>query len=111
LHRFVRERRIRLAPDSHFLGERPRLPSLVGKPVTQEELAYHLGISRGGYSRFETGTAAGFSISLLSRLGDLLQLSAPERAELVRLARPELAPVVSRDSTDLYEALGVVRRG
>jgi hypothetical protein len=29
---------------------------------------------------------------------------------LVRLAIPELAPVISRDSTDIYEALGVVRR-
>jgi transcriptional regulator with XRE-family HTH domain len=86
------------------------MPIRIGKRVTQEELAEHLGISRGWYTRFEAGAPAGFSIALLNRLGDLLLLSAPERAELVRLAVPELAPVVSRGSTNLYEALGVVRR-
>jgi hypothetical protein len=40
----------------------------------------------------------------------MLLLFASERAELMRLAKPELAPVVSRGSTDLYEALGDVRR-
>jgi hypothetical protein len=39
-----------------------------------------------------------------------LLLSAPERAELMRLAMPELPPVVPRDSINLYEALGVVHR-
>jgi hypothetical protein len=32
-------------------------------------------------------------------------LSAADRAELGRLATPELAPVVSQDSTKLYEVL------
>jgi hypothetical protein len=110
LHRFVRERRMRLAPESHFLGDRPRLPIRVGKRVTQEELAEHLEISRGWYARFEGGGPAVFSTRLLGRLGDMLLLRAAERAELVRLAMPELAPLVLRDSTDLHEALGVVRR-
>src|ERR1700730_16853779 len=110
LHRFVRERRMRLAPESHFLGERPRLPIRVGKRVTQEELAEHLEISRVWYARFEAGAPAVFSIPLLSRLGDMLLLSAPERAALIRLARAELAPGVPPDSTNLYEAFGVVRR-
>jgi transcriptional regulator with XRE-family HTH domain len=110
LHRFVRERRLQLAPESLFLGEQPRLPNRIGKPVTQEEIAEHLGISRGWYSRFEVGAPVAFSLPLLNRLGDVLLLSAPERAKLMRLAMPELAPIVSRDSTDLYEALGVVRR-
>jgi hypothetical protein len=47
---------------------------------------------------------------LLGRLGDVLLLSEPERAELLRLAMPDLAPVVPRDASALYEALGVVRR-
>src|SRR5260370_18855246 len=104
LHRFVRERRMRLARGSHFLGERPRLPIRVGKRVTQEELAEHLEISRGWYARFEAGAPPVFSIPLLSRLGDMLLLSAPERAELLRLALPGLAPVVPRNSTTLYAA-------
>lgn len=79
LHRFVRERRLRLAPESHFLGASPRLATRIGKPVTQEELAEQLGISRGWYSRFEAGRPAGFSIPLLGRLSDLLLLSAPDR--------------------------------
>lgn len=110
LHRFVRERRLRLAPESRFLGEYPRWPSRIGRRVSQEELANHLGISRGWYARFEAGAPAGFSISLLVRLGDILLLSAPERAELVRLAIPEAAPIVTADSTSLCEALGGVRR-
>ena len=55
LHRFVRERRLRLAPESPVLGGSPRYPTRIGKFVTQEELAEHLGISRGWYSRFEVG--------------------------------------------------------
>jgi transcriptional regulator with XRE-family HTH domain len=82
----------------------------VGKRVTQEELAEHLEISRGWYARFEAGAPAAFSMRLLSRLGDMLLLTAQDRAELMRLAMPELAPVVRRDRTNLYEALGVVRR-
>jgi transcriptional regulator with XRE-family HTH domain len=82
----------------------------VGKRVTQEELAEHLEISRGWYARFEAGAPAAFSLPLLSRLGDILLLSEPERAELVRLAMPELPPVVLRDSTNLYDTLAVVRR-
>lgn len=97
LHRFVRERRLRLAPESHFLGEHLRLGSRVGKRVTQEELAEHLGISRQWYARFEGGAPAGFSTQLLSRLCDLLLLSSRERAELVRLAIPQLVYLVRED--------------
>ena len=110
LHHFVRERRARLVPDSHFLGDVPRFPARIGKPVTQEELAEHLGISRQWYSRFESGAAAGFSTRLLNRLGDLLLLPPMERAELMRLATPEHATIVSRDSTALYEALRDMRQ-
>jgi transcriptional regulator with XRE-family HTH domain len=110
LRRFVREGRLRLAPESRFLGESPRLPIRVGKRVTQEELAEHLGISRNWYVRFEGGAPARFSTQLLSRLGDMLLLSLPERAELMRLAMPELAPVVSENSSALYEALRDLRR-
>jgi transcriptional regulator with XRE-family HTH domain len=109
LHRFVRGRRLRLAPESPFLGESARLPNRVGKPVTQEELAEHLGISRGWYSRFEVGSPVEFSVPLLNRLGDILLLSSAERAELMGLAVPELAPVVSGESGALYEALRDVR--
>jgi hypothetical protein len=40
----------------------------------------------------------------------MLLLFASERAELMRLGKPQLTPIVSRDSIDLYKALGVVRR-
>jgi transcriptional regulator with XRE-family HTH domain len=110
LRRFVRERRLRLAPESRFVGESPRLRTRIGKRVTQEELAEHLGISRNWYTRFEAGAPARFSTQLLSRLGDVLLLSLPERAELMRLAMPELAPVVSANSSALYEAMRDLRR-
>ncbi len=101
---------MRLASESCFLGEHPRLPIRVGKRITQEELAEHLGISRNWYMRFEAGAPAEFSIPLLNRLGDILRLSAAERAELMRLAMPGLAAVVSGGASALYEALGVVRK-
>jgi DNA-binding Xre family transcriptional regulator len=94
LHRFIRERRLRLAPESRFLGDAPRFPTRVGKAVTQEELADHLGISRQWYSRLENGAPAGFSMQLLSRLCDALLLSAAERVEFIRLAMPELVYLV-----------------
>jgi transcriptional regulator with XRE-family HTH domain len=101
---------MRLARESLFLGGHPRLGTRVGKRVTQEELAEYLGVSRNWYMRFEAGAPAGFSIRLLNRLGDMLLLSTEELAELVRLAKPALARVVSRDSTNPCEALSVVRR-
>ena len=97
---------MRLGPESRFLGESQRLPIRVGKRVTQEEIAEHLGVSRGWYARFEAGAPAGFSISLLNRLADLLRLSGPERAELMRLAKPALAPVVSPNSTNPLRSAG-----
>jgi DNA-binding Xre family transcriptional regulator len=97
LHRFVRERRLRIAPESQTLGDSPRFPTRIGKVVTQEELAEHLGISRQWYARFEGGAPAVFSTQLLSRLCDLLLLSAWERAEFVRLAMPELVHLVRND--------------
>lgn len=97
LHCFVRQRRLRLAPESSFLGKSPRFPTRVGKLVTQEELAEHLGISRQWYAKFEGGTAVGFSTQLVGRLCDLLQLSGSERAEFVGLAMPELLHLVRED--------------
>jgi transcriptional regulator with XRE-family HTH domain len=96
-HRFVRERRLRLDPESHVLGESRRFPTRIGRPVTQEELAEHLGISRQWYARFEGGAPAAFSTQLLVRLCSLLQLSAWERTELMRLAMPELVYLVRSD--------------
>lgn len=110
LRRFVRERRLRVGPESHFLGKSPRWPARIGKRVTQEELAEHLGITRQWCARFEAGAPVRFSAALLGRLGDVLMLSAAERAELIRLARPELARAVSRNSTVLYEVLRDVRQ-
>jgi DNA-binding Xre family transcriptional regulator len=104
LHRFVRERRLRLAPESPFLGDSPRFPTRIGRLVTQEELAEHLGISRQWYARFEGGAPAGFSRQLLSRLCDLLQLSPSERAEFLRLAMPELIHLVRKD--EYYISVG-----
>jgi hypothetical protein len=58
---FLRVRRLRLAPESRVLGGRPRLAVRVGKFVTQEEAAEHLGISRNWYARFEGGASVSFS--------------------------------------------------
>jgi len=82
--------RVRIDPKAKVLGPRARPPWRQGRPVTQEELAECLGVSRCWYGMIESERPARASIVLLDRLATILMLSARERAMLFALALPEL---------------------
>lgn len=90
LKALLRHFRLRIDPRENALGPQARLPSRRGKPVTQEELAECIGVSRAWYCMLESEKPARASILLLDRLASILMLSARERAVLFALALPEL---------------------
>lgn len=91
--------RLRLGKDLTALGSYSRLPCRIGRVVTQEELAEALGVSRSWYKMLESGAAVRTSLRLLATLADALMLSSSEKAQLFRLAFPELAVLEMVSST------------
>jgi DNA-binding XRE family transcriptional regulator len=88
----VRLRR-RIDPATTLLGSYERLMSRRGRPVTQEELAEAIGVSRSWYARLESGKPAQPSVSMLHRMAEVLKATPAERAVLFRLAIPALQSV------------------
>ena len=86
----LRHFRVRIDPRAAALGPHPRAPWRQGKPVTQQELAECIGVSRTWYGKLECDTPVRASIVLLDRLARVLMLSPGERAMLFVLALPEL---------------------
>lgn len=70
------------------LGPFPRWWTRVGKPVTQEEMADTLEVTRQWYAMLEAGVAR-TSAGLLDRISSALSLTPRERMQLYRLALPE----------------------
>ena len=83
---FLRCSRSEIAPNASHLGNYERLPKRVGKPVTQEEVAEALGVTRTWYGKLETRRAARPSLTLLQRIASTLMLKPSERAQLFNLA-------------------------
>ncbi len=98
LRSFLKELRQRIRPEAHALGGQARLPSRRGKPVTQEEVAEAVGVSRVWYGMLESGATIRASAQLLDRLAEALMLTSQERAILFCLAIPELQPLLHVDS-------------
>jgi DNA-binding XRE family transcriptional regulator len=90
LKALLRHFRVRIDPNQNVLGPQPRPTRRHGKPVTQEELAECLGVSRCWYGLLESERPVRVSIVLLDRLANVLMLTARERAMLFALAMPEL---------------------
>jgi DNA-binding XRE family transcriptional regulator len=86
LSEFLRWSRSNIPADASRLGDYERLPSRVGKPVTQEEIAEAVGVTRTWYGKLETGDSARPSLTLLRRMAAALMLQPPERAQLFSLA-------------------------
>jgi DNA-binding XRE family transcriptional regulator len=86
----LREFRQRIDPQSTTLGSYNRLPSRFGRPVTQEEIAEHVGISRSWYGKLESDEHVRASVDLLDRLATTLMLSPDERTTLFSLGLPQL---------------------
>jgi transcriptional regulator with XRE-family HTH domain len=90
---FLTQLRRRIDPATQTLGDYERLRSRIGRPITQEELAEAVGVSRGWYARLESGKNAQPSVSMLHRIAEALKTSAAERAILFRLAIPALQSI------------------
>jgi DNA-binding XRE family transcriptional regulator len=98
---FLLHLRRRIDPDTKVLGSYERLQSRRGRPVTQEEVAEAIGVSRGWYARLESGQPAQPSISMLHRIAEALKATPSERAILFRLAIPALESVTLCSSCGL----------
>lgn len=102
--------RLRIPASRESLGGFARLPVRFGKPVTQEEVAEAVGISRQWYAMLELDRPTRVSAPLLGRLGDALLMDGAERALLFRLAVPELRSVSLGDrQSSMAEAFGPLR--
>lgn len=88
---FLRTLRQRVPPETATLGSWKRLPVRCGRPVTQEEIAEIVGVSRNWYSRLESGEAVRTSVQLIDRLARAFASTPAERTTLFHLAIPELA--------------------
>jgi DNA-binding XRE family transcriptional regulator len=86
----LRGLRGRVDPDSRTLGQHERLGTRRGRPVSQEELAEVVGVSRCWYAMLERGEPVQPSIAMLSRLAAALSATRDERKTLYALAIPEL---------------------
>jgi DNA-binding XRE family transcriptional regulator len=88
---FLKTRRRNFPPESKTLGSWERLPVRRGRPITQEEIAEAVGISRNWYRRLESGDAPRASAKLLDRIAKAFQFTPEERTNLFVLGIPELA--------------------
>jgi transcriptional regulator with XRE-family HTH domain len=61
-----------------------------GRPVTQEEAAEAVGVSRNWYRRLESGDGVRASTKLLDRLAKTFVHTPEERITLFLLAIPEM---------------------
>jgi transcriptional regulator with XRE-family HTH domain len=96
---FLKFLRQSVDPDVRNLGAHARLPSRLGKRVTQEELAEAIGVSREWYGMLESAATTRTSTGLLERLADALMVTPQQRAKLFQLAVPELGRARLRDDS------------
>jgi transcriptional regulator with XRE-family HTH domain len=110
LRHFLRERRQKLDPNIRFLGDYERLSVRLGKPVTQEEMAEALKVSRVWYGALESGSRERASTSLLDRVATILMLDADDRSALFGMALPELKQMPLRpQSNEGLDAFRILR--
>jgi transcriptional regulator with XRE-family HTH domain len=110
LSALLRAGRRRLHPSITTLGAVERLPRNVGKPITQEELAEAVGVSRVWYALLERGVRSDVSLRLLARLADVLILDNDERSALIAAAMPDASrPTMSDDSSAMLDAFSWMR--
>lgn len=109
LRGLLKKLRKRLDPATKTLGTHQRLSQRRGRPVSQEELAEAVGVSRGWYALLESGAAVQPSVPLLNRIADALSASSNERIQLFRLAIPALHTGLARGSSDAFASLSLLR--
>jgi transcriptional regulator with XRE-family HTH domain len=96
---FLKFLRRRVDPDVRTLGTHARLPSRLGKRLTQAELAEAIGVSREWYAVLESAPTTRASPRLLDRVADVLMLAPEERARLFQLAVPDVWRVQPQDES------------
>ena len=107
----VKRCRLRISYESRSLGKCLRLPSRVGKAVTQEEAAEAIGISRVWLAMIERNRPPRVSARVLERIAEALMMNTSERADLFRLALPEVrSTALSERSLGMLDAFASMRR-
>jgi transcriptional regulator with XRE-family HTH domain len=94
LGEFLRARRATLTPAARGVATYGAPRRVSG--LRRDEVAQLAGISVNYYTRLEQGESHQMSDSVLESLGNALQLTADERAYLLRLARPAQVRVMRR---------------
>ena len=108
---FLKALRLRIDRQADRLGPYRRLPSRRGRIASQEEIAEAVEVSRGWYSLLESGAEIRASTRLLARIAEVLGLSEDERAELFRLAVPEITvPSLQPATMETLDALQLARK-
>lgn len=108
---FLKARRREIDANASALGMHERLPVRRGRPVTQEEIAEAIGVSRVWYSMLESGAAVRTSAQLLGKLAAALMLDADARVTMFSLAIPELKRTrLSPASEDFLESCSIIRK-
>ena len=107
----VKRCRLRIETECPLLGHFKRLPARIGKPVSQEEVAEAVGITRQWYGRIESDSKTRISPSVLTRIADSLMMDSDERAALFEMAVPEIrANSFTQHAQDLLSGLGALHR-
>jgi transcriptional regulator with XRE-family HTH domain len=107
----LRDARRAIPVDAESLGNVLRFRGRVGRPVSQQEVAEAVGISRVWYTSLEAGRTARASVALLERLANVLMLDAEQRAAVFRFGLPELAASgAERPHHAVLEASARIRR-
>ncbi len=82
----LRRCRLTIPVDAKALGTFVRLPSRVGKAVTQEEFAEAIGVTRSWIGLLESNRPVRPSVALLDRICDVLALNERQRLAFFELA-------------------------
>lgn len=101
LSSFLLQKRHHIDPSVAQLGPRSRRENRIGRPVTQEEVAEALDVSRQWYAALETGSTTRPSVALLDRIAAVFALSDDERMLLFGLAIREVGACIRVPGTVL----------
>jgi len=105
LSTLLKDARRSIPVDAQSLGNSLRFPGRVGKPVSQEEVAEVVDVSRVWYAVLETGRPIRASAPLLERICNALMLDEQQRASVFELAIPEISTrMVEMRHSDILQA-------
>jgi transcriptional regulator with XRE-family HTH domain len=104
LSAFLLNKRRRIDPNAPRVGTYTRRNNRIGRPLTQEEVAEALDVSRQWYAALEMGSSIRPSAALLDRIATFFKLREAERLTLFRLAIPEFG-ISSQGATGILDGL------